>query len=76
MNKSIFQILIERFIRAQLNAHDVGKLDKDSIAEKLKLCTCKMLIMTTDENHDETVNFITKQNNCFGLQEDNFIFFP
>jgi UDP-N-acetylglucosamine pyrophosphorylase len=34
-----------------------------------------MLIMTSYENHDETVNFITKQNNCFGLREDNFIFF-
>jgi len=32
--------------------------------------------MTSNENHDETVNFITKQNDCFGLQEENFIFFP
>ena len=36
---------------------------------------CKMFIMTSFENHDETVQFF-KENGYFGGQESSFVFFP
>ena len=36
--------------------------------------TCTMFIMTSKENHDETVQFF-KDNAFFGGQESNFVFF-
>jgi UDP-N-acetylglucosamine/UDP-N-acetylgalactosamine diphosphorylase len=62
--KSIFQILTERFIRVQELAN----------GERRKL-TCKMLVMTSRENHDETCEFF-KENGYFGVSESDFIFFP
>lgn len=41
-------------------------------AEALK---CTMFIMTSRENHDETVQFF-KDNSFFGGQESSFVFFP
>jgi hypothetical protein len=57
-----------------LNAHGVGLLVKGEPLPQEKL-RCKMLIMTSQENHDETVNFISKQNNYFGGSAKNFEFF-
>lgn len=36
---------------------------------------CKMLVMTSQSNHNQTVNFF-KTNKYFGAQESSFIFFP
>ena len=36
---------------------------------------CTMFIMTSRENHDETVQFF-RDNSYFGGQESNFVFFP
>ena len=36
---------------------------------------CTMFIMTSRENHEETVQFF-KDNAFFGGQESNFVFFP
>jgi UDP-N-acetylglucosamine pyrophosphorylase len=35
---------------------------------------CKLLIMTSRINHDQTVEFFTK-NNYFGAKKENIIFF-
>ena len=35
---------------------------------------CKMMVMTSKINHDETVKFF-KDNNYFQASKDNFIFF-
>ena len=45
-NKSIFQFLTERFFRVQMNAHGTNE-----IGPSLR---CKMLVLTSKENHDET----------------------
>ena len=37
--------------------------------------TCTMFVMTSFENHDETVNFF-KENNFFGGNQNSFVFFP
>lgn len=37
--------------------------------------TCTMFVMTSFENHDETVAFF-KENNYFGGHADSFVFFP
>ena len=34
-----------------------------------------MFVMTSHENHDETVNFF-RENNFFGGDKDSFVFFP
>jgi len=66
-NKSIFQILTERFFRIQMVAHGASKLTP-------AVQKCKMLVMTSAINHDETVQFY-KDNKYFGGQESSFIFF-
>jgi UDP-N-acetylglucosamine/UDP-N-acetylgalactosamine diphosphorylase len=66
-NKSIFQILAERFLKIQMLAHGHEKLTPAS--QK-----CKMLIMTSALNHNETVKFF-KDNKYFGGQSTSFIFF-
>ena len=65
--KSIFQILTERFVKAQMLAHKAKELTDD--CQK-----CKLLIMTSRINHDQTVEFFTK-NNYFGAKKENIIFF-
>ena len=80
--KSLFQILVERFFRAQMDAHGISKCttqkqaDDSNIAlvpeEALK---CKMFVMTSYENHDETVQFF-RANGYFGGSESSFVFFP
>lgn len=65
--KSIFQILSERFLKAQMDAHDTPTLTKECQ-------TCKLMIMTSSVNHEETYNFF-KSNNFFGGEESSFVFF-
>ena len=48
--KSIFQILAERFLKAQMLAHETDKLTAS--CQK-----CKLIIMTSKDNHHETVKF-------------------
>jgi len=59
--KSIFQLLVEKFLFAQKNA-----------GAQVKKCT--MFIMTSDDNHVETVAHF-KENAFFGSTEDQIIFF-
>lgn len=66
-NKSIFQILTERFLRAQMLAHGTDKLTP-------QVQKCKMLVMTSALNHEETKKFF-KDNKYFGALESSFIFF-
>lgn len=68
---SIFEILIKRFIKVQMLAHG---LDNDAAIDKSKL-SCRILIMTSKENHAETVEFIANKNKYFGASADNFLFF-
>ena len=79
--KTLFQILTERFFKAQLNAHEVSAASEDlddgttvpvipAQAQK-----CQMFVMTSFENHEETVQFF-KDNAFFGGQESSFVFFP
>lgn len=65
--KSIFQILTERFLRIMMDAHETEELTKD-------VQTCKMMIMTSSINHEETQMFF-KDNNFFGGNENSFVFF-
>ncbi|TNV79192.1 hypothetical protein FGO68_gene5121 [Halteria grandinella] len=59
--KSIFQILTERYIKAQQLAG--GAVQK-----------CKLLIMTSELNHKQTIQFY-EENHFFGAVKENVIFF-
>lgn len=65
--KSIFQILTERFLKAQMNAHDTLNLTNE-------IQTCKMLVMTSAINHDETKRFF-EANKYFRGNSEAFHFF-
>ena len=41
----------------------------------LEAQTCTMFVMTSYENHDETVNFF-RDNDFFGGDQNSFVFFP
>ena len=80
--KSLFQILTERFFKAQLNAHevDVEEIGEDAEGKAVlkipkEVQKCRMFVMTSYENHVETVQFF-KQNFYFGGDESSFVFFP
>ena len=78
--KSLFQVLVERFFKAQFNAHgviptawSVPFIDGVSqIPDKVQ--TCKLMIMTSPENHEETVQFF-KDKSYFGGLPSSFVFF-
>lgn len=65
--KSIFQILVERFLKAQMLAHG-----SENITDAVQ--TCKILIMTSAINHQETVKFF-EYNKYFRAKPENVIFF-
>ena len=79
-HKTLFQILTERFFKAQMDAHDVTpdttELEDGSSVPVIpaSALNCTMFIMTSIENHEETVQFF-KDNSYFGGQESNFVFF-
>lgn len=58
-HKSLFQILVEKFLKVQLLAHDSFALSLKEAPLKPLLAPehlqCKMLIMTSPENYNETV---------------------
>lgn len=78
--KSLFQILTESFLKAQMIAHDmeadtIDDEEGESFAKVPKeVLTCKMLIMTNMENYEETKKFF-RDHHFFGGSEDQFIFF-
>jgi len=49
-------------------AHQTNKLTKD-------VQKCKLLIMTSNKNHKDTVDHFVK-NNYFGADKSSLIFFP
>lgn len=65
--KSIFQILTERFLKAMMLAHGTDELTKSCQ-------TCKLMIMTSAINHNETVEFFKKNKN-FGAEDSTIVFF-
>lgn len=77
-HKSLFQILTERFLKAQLMAHGSFALSlKDDPNRPLlapEHVQCKMLIMTSPENHEDTVRFFHEKE-YFGGFRENFVFF-
>lgn len=66
--RSIFQILVDRVMRVQMVAH---KSDGQLKPEHQK---CKILIMTSAQNHAETLNYFYSRN-FFGYEQSNFVFF-
>ena len=54
--KSIFQILVERFFRVQMLANSMYNLEEGGKVPQ-EAIKCKMLIMTSLENQEETFNF-------------------
>lgn len=66
-HKSIFQILTERFLKVQMLAHNQKELDTRAFK-------CKLLIMTSGNNHEETVNFFM-DNNYFNADPNHIVFF-
>lgn len=66
--KTPYQILIEKFIRSQMNAHDAKKPSK-------KVQKCQILLMTSTEDFIET-KFFLRENNYFGAKKENFLVYP
>lgn len=64
-----------------MNVHELEPETKTNADGKkvasvpLKAQTCTMFIMTSYENHDETVAFF-RSNDFFGGHQDSFVFFP
>jgi UDP-N-acetylglucosamine pyrophosphorylase len=65
--------LTERFYRVQLNTHNIDLKKTEGVIPK-NVLKCKMLILTSKENHNETVKFF-KENNYFGGESELFEFF-
>mmetsp|Transcript_23068 Transcript_23068/g.35708 ORF Transcript_23068/g.35708 Transcript_23068/m.35708 type:complete len:154 (+) Transcript_23068:447-908(+) len=65
--KSIFALLVERFLKAEALAE--GK--ESGLPSRMK---CKLMIMTSQDTHDETVSFF-QANSFFGGCSENFYFF-
>jgi UDP-N-acetylglucosamine/UDP-N-acetylgalactosamine diphosphorylase len=59
--------MTERFVKAQMLAH--GTRLPTAEAQQ-----CKLLIMTSRINHDQTKEFFVR-NNYFGAKKSNIIFF-
>ena len=77
--KSLFQLHVEKFYKAQLIAND---LECDTVETPAgtfvkipdEAQKCKMLVLTNRENYVETVQFFEK-NNYFGGSASSFVFF-
>ena len=67
-NKSLFEYLCNRFLSVQ-------NLAKQRTKKETEFIPSTLLIMTSLENHDDTVNFF-KENNYFNISSDNIVFFP
>ena len=73
--------MAERFFKAQLLAHEADVEEgADGQGRSIAMIpssvqTCKMFVMTSFENHAETVKFF-KENEYFGGSENSFVFFP
>lgn len=65
--KSIFQLLTERFIKAQMLAAGT-----DIVSDEIQ--KCKLLIMTSPINHHETQKFFL-YNDYFRANRKNVLFF-
>ena len=66
--RTLFQLLAERLKRLQ----QVASNSIDDLATPA--CSCPFYIMTSPINHEQTVNFF-KENDYFGLSENNVKFF-
>lgn len=79
--KTLFQVLVERFFKVQMAAHgvttdSVDTDDGESVPRIPASCQkCTMFVMTSYENHDETVQYF-RDNAYFGGEESSFVFFP
>lgn len=65
--KSLFQMLVEKFVKSQMRAHDC-----DSAA--VTPLNCKLFVMTSSLNHIETIKYFEKHN-YFGAAKENIVFF-
>lgn len=73
-NKSLFEYLCNRFQSVQ----NLAKKEAFPAQNQSHICPFKsstLLIMTSVENHNDTVEFF-QQNNFFNLNPDDIIFFP
>ena len=73
--------MAERFFKVQLDAHNLD-CRSEQLADGTSVPVipeearkCKMFVMTSHENHDETVQFF-RDNAFFGGGEESFMFFP
>jgi UDP-N-acetylglucosamine/UDP-N-acetylgalactosamine diphosphorylase len=74
-NKSLFEFLCTRFLSIQNLSKKLIINKEDHLHLKNHFTPSLLLIMTSLENHEETVNFFT-ENNFFGIKKENIIFFP
>ncbi|CDW76463.1 udp-n-acetylglucosamine pyrophosphorylase [Stylonychia lemnae] len=65
--KSIFQILLEKFLKAQMLAHNSKNLTDECQ-------NCKFMVMTNPLNHIEIQKFF-EFNNYFGASKESIVFF-
>lgn len=70
-NKSLFEYLCDRHYSASQRA----KQYIDTLENSLIHSECPLLIHTSIENNEQTINFF-KENNFFGLTPDSVHFFP
>ena len=71
-NKSLFEYLFNRILSCQNLSKKIVESDNNNI---IKFNPSKILIQTSEENHNQTVDFL-KNNNYFGLDKENVIIFP
>jgi UDP-N-acetylglucosamine/UDP-N-acetylgalactosamine diphosphorylase len=65
--KSIFQLLVERFIKAQMLAHGTD-------SKEMTPLNCKLYIMTSSTNQHEIIEFFSRHN-YFGANKEQIVFF-
>lgn len=65
--KSIFKIIIERFIKVQMVAHGISSFAMAPL-------NCKLFICTQDKQREDIINYFEKQS-YFGLKKEHVVFF-